>query len=124
MSWRHVVISSQAKLDYKMGYITQLGIFHNNMFNHFNLSCDLMEPFRVLADRVVYAMKPAVFEKDEKYALWRLLDEPVQIDGCRQLVSAAIRIYTKSVLDAVNDADPFQIKFYQILPHTLFWTEK
>ena len=35
------------------GYLTQLGIFHDNMFNHFNLSCDLMEPFRVLVDRCV-----------------------------------------------------------------------
>ncbi len=33
------------------GYLTQLGIFHNNMFNHYNLSCDFMEPFRILVDR-------------------------------------------------------------------------
>ena len=35
------------------GYLTQLGIFHSNMFNHYNLSCDLMEPFRILVDRKV-----------------------------------------------------------------------
>ncbi len=35
------------------GYITQLGLFHDNMFNPFNLSSDLMEPFRVLVDQVV-----------------------------------------------------------------------
>ena len=28
------------------GYITQLGLFHDNVFNQFNLACDLMEPFR------------------------------------------------------------------------------
>ena len=33
------------------GYFTQLGICHNNMFNQFNLSSDLMEPFRILVDR-------------------------------------------------------------------------
>lgn len=32
------------------GYLTQLGIFHDNMFNHFNLGCDLMEPFRPIVD--------------------------------------------------------------------------
>ena len=29
------------------GYLTQLGIFHTNMFNQFNLGSDLMEPFRI-----------------------------------------------------------------------------
>ena len=27
------------------GYLTQLGLFHDNMFNRFNLASDLMEPF-------------------------------------------------------------------------------
>lgn len=99
-----------------LGYVTQLGIFHNNMFNHFNLSCDLMEPFRVLVDRAVCAALPQTFEKEEKHAMWRVLEETVLIDGCRQSVSAAIRIYVKSVLDAVNDADPFRIKFFDVVP--------
>ena len=47
------------------GYLTQLGIFHDNMFNHFNLSCDLMEPFRILVDREVCAMKITSFDKEE-----------------------------------------------------------
>ena len=34
-----------------LGYLTQLGIFHDNIFNPFNLSSDLMEPFRILVDR-------------------------------------------------------------------------
>lgn len=32
------------------GYITQLGLFHDNMFNQFNLASDIMEPFRILVD--------------------------------------------------------------------------
>ena len=40
------------------GYITQLGLFHDNMFNQFNLGSDLMEPFRPLVDRKVIVMKP------------------------------------------------------------------
>lgn len=94
------------------GYLTQLGIFHNNMFNHFNLSCDLMEPFRVIVDRLVYALKPAVFGKDEKHEMWRILEQTVYIDSSRQSVSNAIKIYTRSVFEAINDKDPFQIKFY------------
>ena len=51
------------------GYLTQLGIFHDNMFNHFNLSCDLMEPFRILIDRRVEAMKLTDFQAMKSIAL-------------------------------------------------------
>ena len=96
------------------GYLTQLGIFHDNMFNHFNLSCDLMEPFRILVDRLVYKHEPVKFEKDEKHDMWALLDEKVLIDGQKQFVANAIKIYARSVFDAINDRDSSEIKFYTI----------
>lgn len=94
------------------GYLTQLGIFHNNMFNHFNLSCDLMEPFRIIIDRHVYYNKPTQFEKDEKHSLWHILDDRVNIDGTSRSVSDSIKIYTRSVFEAINDSDPSKIKYY------------
>ena len=94
------------------GYLTQLGIFHDNMFNHYNLSCDLMEPFRILVDKYVYQLNPFEFEKAEKHFLWRILEETVTIDSSHRNVLDAIKIYTKSVFDALNDRDPFKIKFY------------
>ena len=97
------------------GYLTQLGIFHNNMFNHYNLSCDFMEPFRILVDRMVYSMQPTKFEQDEKHFMWTLLDQKVMIDGQNQFVMNAIKIYTKSVLDAIDDKDSAEIKFYSIV---------
>ena len=97
------------------GYLTQLGIFHNNMFNHFNLSSDLMEPFRILADRLVYQMQPVGFDTEEKHEMWRIMDQKVSIDGQSQFVMNAIKIYTKSVLDAINDGDASLIKFYGML---------
>lgn len=54
------------------GYITQIGLFHNNMFNHFNLSCDLMEPFRVLVDRIVYNSSFTEFTSKEKHCLVKM----------------------------------------------------
>lgn len=96
------------------GYLTQLGIFHTNMFNHFNLSCDLMEPFRVLVDRIVYEMKPTEFGQEQKHEIWKMLDQRVEVDGQEQFVMNAIKIYTKSVLDAINDGDSSEIKFYSM----------
>lgn len=94
------------------GYITQLGIFHDNMFNQFNLGSDLMEPFRILVDRKVRNLWPPVFEHSEKMQILDLLNQEVVIDGKKHLISNAIKIYCKSVLDALNDGDISQIKFY------------
>ena len=97
------------------GYLTQLGIFHSNMFNPFNLACDFMEPYRIIVDRSVHSMMPDVFEKDEKHSMWRVLEQTVMIDGQRQSLSNAMKIYTKSVFDALNEGDSSKIKFYRFL---------
>lgn len=97
------------------GYLTQLGIFHDNMFNHFNLSCDLMEPFRIIVDRCVYQMGPAVFNKDEKHELWGILNEIVRIDDTRQVLLNAIKIYARSIFDAINDEDISKICFFSLI---------
>lgn len=96
------------------GYITQLGIFHDNMFNQFNLASDLMEPFRVLVDREVLDMKPDKFEHDEKMQLVNILNQEVQIDGKIQYVNNAVKIYCKSIFDALNEDDCSLIRFYKI----------
>lgn len=97
------------------GCLTQLGIFHDNRFNHFNLSCDLMEPFRVLVDREVLKMKPEQFETEEKYALWRILEKQVRFAGSKQQVSAAIRLYTRRVLQCIGAGTTEDILFYEDL---------
>lgn len=56
------------------GYITQIGLFHDNMFNQFNLACDLMEPYRPIVDRFVVEMNPGQFEKDEKHHMISILN--------------------------------------------------
>lgn len=95
------------------GYVTQLGLFHGNMFNQFNLSSDLMEPFRPLVDIMVYEMKPTSFEHDEKMQIVNILNNEVSIDGKKQYVNNAIKIYCKSVLDALNENDVSLLRFYR-----------
>ena len=95
------------------GYITQLGLFHDNMFNQFNLASDLMEPFRVLVDKEVLEMKFEGFEVDEKRRLVNILNHEVVIDGKVQYVNNAVKIYCKSVFDALNENDSSLIRFYK-----------
>lgn len=94
------------------GYITQLGLFHDNMFNQFNLASDLMEPFRVLVDRKVVSIDLKEFAHQEKMEIVNLLNQEVRIDGKIQYVNNAIKIYCKSVFDALNENDSSLIRFY------------
>lgn len=95
------------------GYSTELGLYHSNMFNFFNLSCDLVEPFRILVDRLVVAERFTVFETEQKHRMLSVMEGYVQIGDSRQTVLNAIKIYTRSVFDALNERDVSEIKFYK-----------
>ena len=107
-----IILSAFNRKIVAQGYLTQLGIFHDNMFNSFNLASDLMEPFRVIIDRRVKEMKIETFEKGEKMWLVDTLNAEVRINGRRELVSNAIKIYCKSVLESLEEKDISLIKFY------------
>lgn len=98
-----------------LGYLTQLGVFHDNRFNHFNLSCDLMEPFRPLIDRKVVHACGKEFGKAEKQTLWNVLNDTVFIHGSRQTVLNALRVYVHSVTDALCRNEPEDAEFYTLL---------
>ena len=95
------------------GYLTQLGLFHDNMFNPFNLASDLMEPFRPLVDECVITHQPDKFETDEKHQMLALLEQEVSINGRKEYIGNAVKIYTHSVFDALEDKDESLIRFYQ-----------
>lgn len=101
------------------GYITQLGLFHDNMFNQFNLGSDLMEPYRVLVDRKVCEMKPIEFEHEQKMKLVALLNEEIIMEGKHFVILNAIKQYVKSVFDALNESDiarfPFILMSYRYM---------
>jgi CRISPR-associated endonuclease cas1, NMENI subtype len=95
------------------GYMTQLGLFHDNMFNNFNLASDLMEPFRVLVDRKVCDMEIEEFTSKEKLKLVNLMQDNVMINGRNEVLTNAVRIYCKSIFDALEQQDIFLIRFYE-----------
>ena len=95
------------------GYITQIGLFHDNMFNQFNLASDLMEPFRPVVDKMVYIMKPEKFETEEKHILLEIFQKELCINGKNEFMGNAIKIYVRSVFDAINDNDVSLIRVYE-----------
>lgn len=94
------------------GYITQIGLFHDNMFNQFNLGSDLMEPFRPIVDKRVYQYKFDKFETEEKHMMLGLLQSELEIAGKKEFFLNALKIYVKSVFEAINEKDISLIRFY------------
>ena len=83
------------------------------MFNQFNLSSDLMEPYRPIVDKYVYDMRPEKFEKDEKHYLLNIFLKEVHINSKKEYLGNAIKIYVRSIFDALNDNDVSLIRFYE-----------
>ena len=95
------------------GYLTQFGLFHNNTFNPFNLSSDLMEPYRPLVDKEVKSQLFEKFETDEKHKMLKVFEQSVLINHQIQTVANSIKIYVQSVFYALKEENEELIKFYR-----------
>ena len=91
------------------GYLTQFGIWHDNEFNQFNLSSDLMEPFRTIVDEVAFSLPEG--DKDFKRKMADILNFQISIDGKTTTLDLAVRTYVRSVLNALEASDPSLIIF-------------
>ena len=98
----------------RSGYLTQLGIWHKNEFNHFNLSCDLMEPFRIIIDRTaVKIINDKNDERDFRLKILDIFNLQLRINGKQQYLENAISVYCQSVFDALNNENVELIRFYE-----------
>lgn len=95
------------------GYLTEIGIHHQNQHNYFNLSSDLMEPFRPIVDKAVFENNMTQFGKEEKYLIQKLIHDTVTINNRKQVLSNAIGIYTKSILEALHNKDMGYVRWLE-----------
>lgn len=106
-----IILSTINRTLVSMGYLTQLGIFHDNMFNQFNLSSDIIEVWRILIDMEVCNMDYNVFDSCKKINLISILNQKVKFDGKTYFVIQAIYLYCKSIIDALNENDISLVRF-------------
>jgi CRISP-associated protein Cas1 len=109
-----IILSAFNREIVSSGYLTQLGIFHKNEYNYYNLSSDFMEPFRILVDKIVINMNIEKFDAEEKFKVLDILNFEVIIDNKKQYLLNAISIYCKSVFDALNNNDENLVKSYEL----------
>lgn len=93
------------------GFVTQLGISHHNTFNPYNLSCDLMEPFRVFIDRWVDSIELGRFGTKEKHKLLEIFNQPFFINGETHRLDDCIMIYVRSIFRAIKRESLSEVKF-------------
>ena len=113
---RHAVDTVNSKLNYGYtilcsafsrvlamhGFHTGLGIHHCSRDNPVNLSCDLMEPFRPLVDRLVFDSGEAELDWDMKKRFIGMPNLNCRLDGKSITVDEAIETFTLEVLWAVK----------------------
>lgn len=92
-----ILLSSFNKEIVSNGYLTELGIHHKNEFNPFNLSCDLMEPFRIIIDNFVYHNKERKLNTDYKMDIVNILNSKFKYNGKQYTLKDVIKLYTKNV---------------------------
>ena len=91
------------------GYVTQLGIWHDNEFNEFNLGSDLIEPLRTVVDQT--AINISENDKLSKRKMANVLNYETIYADKQTTLDVAVRLYVKSVLSSLETNDETRIVF-------------
>ncbi|MEG0021859.1 MAG: type II CRISPR-associated endonuclease Cas1 [Bacilli bacterium] len=94
-----ILLSTINKEIISLGYITQLGIHHRNEYNEFNLSCDLMEPFRVIIDNYVYYNRTKEINSEYKKNIINLFNNKYKYNNKSYILKDIIKLYVKNIFD-------------------------
>lgn len=90
------------------GYLTQLGVHHKNEFNEFNLSCDLMEPFRVVIDNFVYFNNKQELDKNYKLDIVNILNNKYKYKNKAYILKDIIKMYVRSTLESIEEPENYE----------------
>lgn len=96
-----LILSLFAREIVKCGCLTQLGIKHTNQYNQLNLASDLMEPFRVLVDEIIFDNKGEAFPRIKR-ELFSLFSETYRYNGSDMYLTNIVTDYVKKVIDCLH----------------------
>lgn len=111
-----VLLSTINKEIVSRGYLTQIGINHRNEYNQYNLSCDFMEPFRPLIDRLVLDNFNNSLDQSMRYVLSNFTSNRVVYNDGDYKVGSVISLFVQDCIRALNrEIDVNDIKGYEML---------
>ena len=90
----------------------QLGIHHKNEFNEFNLSCDLMEPFRVIVDNFVYFNQERELNTNYKLDIVNILNNTYKYQNKSYTLKDIIGLFVINTLNNIDNTDEYKDFIY------------
>lgn len=108
-----VLLSTINKEIIGCGYLTQLGVHHKNEFNEFNLTCDMMEVFRVIIDSFVYYNQNRKFDTEYKMNIVNVFNHNYSYRGKSYTLKDIIKMYVKSIFDYLEEAKDYKEFIYE-----------
>ena len=107
-----ILLSTINKEIINNGYLTQLGIHHKNEFNEFNLTCDLMEPFRIIIDNFVYYNQERKLDTQYKLDIVNILNNTFKYQGKNYVLKDIIKMFVKNTLESINNSENYKEFIY------------
>ena len=108
-----VLLSTVSKEIVNKGYLTQLGIHHKNEFNPYNLSCDLMEPFRIVIDSFVYYNKDRTLDTNYKLDIVNIFNNTYLYNKKNYTLKDIITFYVKNTLEVLEKDKEYKEFIYE-----------
>ena len=103
-----ILLSTINKEVISNGYLTQMGIHHKNEFNEFNLSCDLMEPFRIVIENFVYYNQEKELNTEFKLDIVNIFNSRYTYENKKYTLKDIIKLYVKNTLEALDEPDKYK----------------
>jgi len=97
-----LIMSLFAREIVKCGCITQLGVNHSNQFNPYNLASDIMEPFRIIIDEIVYKNRHMGFDV-LKWKLFEIFSRTYHFNKSNMFLNNIVAYYVKACIAYLNN---------------------
>lgn len=107
-----ILLSTINKEIINNGYLTQIGIHHKNEFNEFNLTCDLMEPFRVIIDNFIYYNQERKLDTDYKLDIVNIFNSTFKYQNKKYTLKDIIKMFVKHTLESINNCEDYRKFIY------------
>jgi len=122
LNYGYAILRSQiSRALVSKGLNTSFGFFHHGPQNQFNLSDDIIEPFRPIIDCYVYKelREATIFKKEHRLSLIKQTTKKITIENKKQTIFNAINVYIESIMTFLETGEIEKIaipiiKFYDL----------
>lgn len=116
-----VIRSTLARAVVSHGFITSVGLHHDNVRNEFNLVDDLIEPFRPFVDLQMLDINldnedAENLSREARRAMTSVLRNACLINGHETSCLVAAELVVESLMQAIEDRDANKLKLPTLIP--------